>query len=170
MRSDVHDLAFDGWFRARYPVIVDQLARLLGDRPAAEDVAAEAFARALVRWPRLSEAGYQDAWVTRVAVNIGLDILRRRPPEIAFGEGALTDSELVELRLVVRQALRSLPKRQREAVALRYLMGLDPQEVARTLDVSLNTAKTHLRRGVARLRSDPNLSSQPEGLDVLTAD
>jgi RNA polymerase sigma-70 factor (ECF subfamily) len=66
--------------------------------------------------------------------------------------------------------LRSLPKKQREAVALRYLMGLDAQEVARTLDVSLSTAKTHIRRGVARLRADPYLAAQSEGLDVLTAD
>jgi RNA polymerase sigma-70 factor (ECF subfamily) len=169
VRRVEHDLSFDEWFRARYPLTVDRLARLLGDRAAAEDVASEAFARALVRWSRLSESGYQDPWVTRVAVNLGLDILRRRPPELAVHQGP-DDSELVELRMVVREALRSLPKKQREALALRYLMGLDPPEVARTLDVSLNTAKTHLRRGIARLRADPNLSSQGERLDVLTAD
>jgi RNA polymerase sigma factor (sigma-70 family) len=49
-------------------------------------------------------------------------------------------------------ALRSLPRRQREAVALRYLSGLSDAEVAQSLGVSPSAAKTHVTRGLDALR------------------
>jgi len=49
-------------------------------------------------------------------------------------------------------ALQSLPKRQRQVVALRYLSGLREEEVATALGVSTSTASTHLRRGLDALK------------------
>ncbi len=161
--------SFDEWFVSAYPRTVGILGRLLGDRESAEDLAAESLARALVRWNKLEHADFRDAWLTRVAVNLGLDQLRRRPPPLLSPAESHSESEVVDLRLALRQALGRLPRRQREALALRYLVGLSPDEVASTLDVSLGTVKTHLRRGLQSLRSDPHLITE-ERLDVIATD
>ncbi|HEY5016115.1 MAG TPA: sigma factor [Streptosporangiaceae bacterium] len=69
---------FGEFYAANYGRIVAMIAGLLGDRHEAEDVAQEAFARALTRWSRL--AGYElpEAWVRRVALRIAIDSSRRR--------------------------------------------------------------------------------------------
>ena len=57
------------------------------------------------------------------------------------------------LRRTLVQALLRLPRRQREAVALRYLVDLPEREVASVLGLSTGTVKTHLHRGLAALRT-----------------
>jgi RNA polymerase sigma factor (sigma-70 family) len=161
---------FDAWFVSAYPRTVGILGRLVGDRESAEDLAAEALSRALVRWHKLEGADFRDAWLTRVAVNLGIDQLRRKPPPVPPPSVEMDGAnDLVELQLALRQALSGLPRRQREALALRYLVGLSPDEVASTLDVSLGTVKTHLRRGLQSLRSSPHLITE-DRLDVLATD
>jgi RNA polymerase sigma factor (sigma-70 family) len=62
-------------------------------------------------------------------------------------------SDDVVLRQTMTEALRLLPTRQREVIVLRYLLGLSETEVAQALHLSHGTVKTHLRRGIARLRA-----------------
>ncbi len=71
-------------------------------------------------------------------------------------------AEEVVLREALTAALRRLPRRQREVVVLRYLVGLSETQVAETLDISHGTVKTHLRRGIAGLRKnmDQNLTEE----------
>lgn len=54
--------------------------------------------------------------------------------------------------IVVRDALARLPERQRCALTLRYLLDLPPNDVAAYMDCSVETVKTHLKRGLAHLR------------------
>ena len=68
------------------------------------------------------------------------------------------DPKSVEDHLVGREdqralleALGSLPVRQRDCLTLRYLLDLGVPEIAATLDVSPNSVKTHLQRGLASL-------------------
>jgi RNA polymerase sigma factor (sigma-70 family) len=87
-----------------------------------------------------------------------IDILRRRPPAELAAAGApgrpVGDSERdVDLRLVLASALRSLPKRQRQAIVLRYLADLPADEVARVLQISDGSVKVHVHRGLRALRS-----------------
>jgi RNA polymerase sigma-70 factor (sigma-E family) len=152
---------FDEWFLALHPRVLVAAQRLLGDRAEAEDVVAEAFARALVRWSRIGRLDHRDAWVFRVAVNGALDALRRRPRRSAAEPPErATDVAATELRLVLTEALRRLSRRQREAVVLRYVGGLSEREVAEALDVSVETARTHLKRGLAALRADMTLREE----------
>jgi RNA polymerase sigma factor (sigma-70 family) len=125
--------------------------RLLGDGAAAEDVAAEALARAYVNWSRIEGLANRDGWVLRVASNLAIDASRRRVPRSAPAE-PLDATEATTLRLALVAALNSLPRRQRQAVILRYLTGLGSDEVAAVLGVSAGTASTHLRRGLEGLR------------------
>lgn len=127
--------------------------RLLGDDAAAEDVAAEALARAYARWPRIAGRAWRDGWVLRVTTNLAIDASRRPKPRAGTDRPAMDVEDAVAVRLALVAALRALPRRQRESVVLRYLVGLSEAEVATTLRVSGGTVKTHLHRGTAALRS-----------------
>jgi RNA polymerase sigma-70 factor (ECF subfamily) len=142
---------FEAAFDELFPRAFALSRRVLGDAAAAEDVAAEALARAYARWPRVSGLAYRDGWVLRVAANLAVDRLRKRPPVMA--PAPMPDAvEAEALRLALSAALGALPRRQRQAVALRYLGGLSDGEVAQALGISLGSVKTHVHRGLAALR------------------
>lgn len=146
------DDGFDEAFDELFPRAVRLATRLLGDRAAAEDVAAEALARAYARWPKVSGLAYRDGWVLKVTTNLAIDRLRRRPPEVSPARSADFE-DAVELRLALNAALLTLAPRQRQAVALRYLGGLNDREVAQALGISLGSVKTHIHRGLNGLRA-----------------
>jgi RNA polymerase sigma factor (sigma-70 family) len=142
---------YERYFRSALPKAIALAYRVTGDRGAAEDAAVEALAKAHVRWHRLVDQPWREAWVLRVAVNEAIDSLPRRL-ELPRLEDQLDPADEVVLRHALRAALRSLPRRQREVIALRHLVGLSEVEIARTLNLSHGTVKTHLRRGLAVLR------------------
>jgi RNA polymerase sigma factor (sigma-70 family) len=146
--ADGFDEAFDELFPRAYRLA----RRMLGDSAAAEDVAAEAMARAYARWPKVSALPYRDGWLLRVAANLAIDRMRRRPPQLwAKDEPEFEDG--VDLRLALNAALLTLAPRQRQAIALHYLGGLTDREVADALGISLGSVKTHIHRGIAGLRA-----------------
>jgi RNA polymerase sigma-70 factor (ECF subfamily) len=142
--------AFDGLFRRAFVVG----RRILGSEAAAEDVAAEAMARAFVHWRKIGAQPWREGWVVRVATNLALDIARKqaRMTDAAQAEGMVEDDD-VAVRLALVAAMARLPRRQREVVALRHLAGLSEAETAAALKVSAGSVKTHLHRGVAALRT-----------------
>lgn len=161
------DAEFEAFFRAMLPKAIAVAERVAGDRAAAEDAAVQALAKAHVRWTRLCDQPWREAWVLRVTVNEAIDALPRRlalPPAAHLADLA----DAVSLRLTLRAALRSLPRRQREAIALRYLVGLSEADVARALDVSASTVKTHLRRGLDVLRREVKTPMEEERLARIT--
>lgn len=141
--------AFEDAFAVLYPRAVGLAYRMLGNRAAAEDVAAESMARALVRWDRLDPARVP-GWVLRVTANQAIDVMRRKGRILEPGVVDLEDS--TTLRLALADALRDLPKRQREAVALRYLSDLSEADTARALGISTGSVKRHTHRGLDALR------------------
>ncbi|HVL04805.1 MAG TPA: RNA polymerase sigma factor [Acidimicrobiales bacterium] len=146
------DDGFDEAFDELFPRAVRLAARLLGNRAAAEDVAAETMARAYARWSKVSRLPYRDGWVLKVATNLAIDRLRRRPPEVV-PPPADDFEDAVHLRLALNAALLTLAPRQRQAVSLRYLGGLSDREVALALGISLGSVKTHIHRGLHGLRA-----------------
>ncbi len=150
-RLDGFEEAFDELFPRAFKLA----RRLVGDTDVAEDIAAEALARAYVHWPRVATLHYRDGWVLRVAANLAVDRVRRRPDVIAAPAPAAASAgadELVVLRIALVAALGSLPRRQRQAVALRYLGDLTDGEVAVALGISVGSVKTHIHRGLGALR------------------
>ena len=127
--------------------------RILGNYSDAEDVAAEAMARALRSWERVGTMPYRRAWVLRVAANVAIDRARRRPPQLSAPDHVPDVAEAVALHLALAAALRSLQRRQGEVVALRFLADLPEAEVARSLGISLNSVKKHSARALAALRT-----------------
>jgi RNA polymerase sigma-70 factor (sigma-E family) len=150
---------FDDEFRDLSKIAYRVAYRIIGDRATAEDIAQESLARAYQRWTRISE--YRQAWVARVAGNLAIDHLRkRRPSQTARTQGDL--EVLMIERIDLQRALLGLPKRQRDAIVLRYIADLSEADVARLLGCSPGTVKSHLNRGTTRLRLI--LNDQPGGL------
>jgi len=143
---------YEAFFRRVFPRAVGLALRISGDRPSAEDAALEALAKAHVRWRKIGGARWREAWVMRVTVNEAIRHLPRPGPLAPPPPAHADPTDAVVLRQTLSAALQSLPKRQREVIVLRYLVGLSEPEVATALGLSLGTVKTHLRRGLARLR------------------
>lgn len=143
--------AFDELYASAFRVAL----RILGVRAAAEDVAAEALTRTYEHWERIGDAaGRRVGWTARVATNLAIDATRRRetPTEHLEARAAADPTDVVAVRLALIAALRALPERQRQAVALRHLAGLSQAEVGRALGVRPGTVAQHVSRGMAALR------------------
>jgi RNA polymerase sigma factor (sigma-70 family) len=144
---DDFDSAFPELFAVAYRVAY----RSMGSSTQAEEIAQETLTRALSRWNSIHD--YAPAWVAtvalRVAIDTGREASRRRRVPLTDQPAAVED---LERRVDLHVALRKLPKRQRQALACRYLADLPDEETARLLQVSVGSVKQHAARGLAALR------------------
>lgn len=150
--SSAGDASFDEAFAELVLPAFRVALRILGNVADAEDVAAEAMARALRSWGRVGALPHRAAWVVRVASNLAIDRTRKRSPVLAEPDHVPDLAETVTLRLALAAALRQLPRRQGQVVALRYLGGLTEAEVATSMGISRNSVKKHTARAVTTLR------------------
>lgn len=140
-------------------------ARLMGSVIDGEDVVQDTFARALVALHELPEDTPLRAWLFRIAHNRALDLLRSRairaaaPIEAAHEVADPESPDPVEV-LMRREALETavsrfaeLPTVQRSVVILKDVLDQSLEEIAATLDLTVNAVKAHLARGRARLKA-----------------
>jgi RNA polymerase sigma-70 factor (ECF subfamily) len=151
---------FEAIFEKHYPRIVGMLARLIGDRGHAEEIAADVFCKVASR-PALPQAEDLTAWIYRVATNAGLDAIRsnarRRRREREAGaesvrstqnEGALADLLRQERCARVREVLGALKPREAQLLLLRA-NGLAYRELAQSLGIHPASVGTLLARAEA---------------------
>jgi RNA polymerase sigma-70 factor (ECF subfamily) len=141
----------------------------VGDRDTAQELVAEAFARACNSWPKVSKHPAPAAWVVRTALNAGVSRWRRRRREVPVPDLAMVADRpevdgpaygLVDPSIMA--ALLRLPGRQRQVVALRVFLDLDTERTAQVLGVAPGTVRAHLSRAIAALRDDLIPSLQEE--------
>ena len=133
----------------------------VGDQDTAQELVAEAFARACASWRTVSRHPAPAAWVVRTALNMNISRWRRRRREVLVPEpgmiadrpagGVATDGPFDPR---VKAALMRLPARQRQVVALRLLLDLDTKRTAEVLGISPNTVMAHMAQATAALRHD----------------
>jgi RNA polymerase sigma-70 factor (ECF subfamily) len=147
--------------------------RILGNPTEAEDVAQEAFLRAYRSLATYRGDGPFAAWISRIAARQALARLVNRPAATQLDE-TTADAALSatgdepeawalagEQRAAVREAVASLPRQQRDVVALRFFGDLSIEEIAETTRTPVGTVKSRLHRGLANLReSMPSRSQQ----------
>ena len=133
----------------------------VGDRDTAQDLVAEAFARAWARWRTVSRHPAPAAWVVRTALNAHVSRWRHRRREVPLADpGAIADRPTagetfdspVDPRIMV--ALTRLPERQRQVVALRRCGRCPGQGTVAALGIAPGTVQAHLGRAIAALRAD----------------
>lgn len=160
LRSDVRDTVHDEEFRSFYERM-DRRAlrtarRLVGSEVVAEDLAAEALARAYARWPHVRSHPNPDAWLLRVVGNLAIDHMRRSrhtgPAPLEEPVGNDRPEHDAVLHVDLARAVHRLSSRQQEVVVMRYLVDLSEDEVASSLGMSNGSVKTHLSRASSRLR------------------
>ena len=131
------------------------VAYRIGDGPDAEDVAAEAFARAVrYRDSYDPSKGAPIVWLIGITRRCLDDARRERalerdPPEAA-APGDLEDDSLN--RLVLWDAVGQLDERDRHLIALRYGADLSAKEIGRQLGMKTNAVEVALHRAIGRLR------------------
>lgn len=126
------------------------------DRAAAEDAVAEAYARAWASWPTVSRHPAPAAWVVRVALNHHVSRWRRSRRETALADIHAQPSRYDPVppeRDDLLKAVRELPGRQREVVALRVFLDLDTAQTAEVLGIAPGTVTAHMHRAMTALRS-----------------
>lgn len=153
------DPEFTAFVRLVMPTLERLVVRLAPAGADAYDIAAEALTRVYVRWASLGEVTNKRAWALKVATNLAYNawakearwkrhVRSRGPaPAVTRFEDDIANRDLL------RPALLALPKRQRTAIALRYLADLPLSEVAGAMGIGPETAKTHLERGLHSLRT-----------------
>lgn len=131
------------------------------DRASAEDLVHEAFIRFARSRRRLRDPRAAVGYLRSTVLNLARDHNRRGLVSMrhlhahrmgSVGPGPGEAVELGEDQRAVIEAVRSLPRRQRDCIVLRYHLELAPDEIAETLSLSINSVKTHLKRGLATLR------------------
>jgi RNA polymerase sigma-70 factor (ECF subfamily) len=137
--------------------------RILGRPHDAEDVTQESFVAAYRAIGQFRGEGSLRGWLVRIATRQAFRRLSQRRPDAELdtvGEARLADTSTDPTRVVVaaerrddvRRAVSKLAEPSREVVALRFFGELSLAEVAETTGRPINTVKTHLRRGLERLR------------------
>ncbi len=133
------------------------------DHDDANDIAQEAFVRVYhsLRSFR-GESGF-GTWLYRIVVNLSLNRIRRNKA-LARREVALDDASTLasphphdaydaDRRELLERALHELPTLQRAAVILRHLNGFSTRQVSGILRCSEGSVKTHLHRGLKKLKA-----------------
>jgi len=122
-----------------------------GDRAAAEDVVAEAFARAQREWHRVGGYDRPDLWLRRVALNLAITDHRTRRRRRGRRLDPRSEAMLDDASVEVLEVVRALPTRQAQVVVLVYFAGESVAGAARVLGIAEPTARTHHARALAAL-------------------
>ena len=137
-----------------------------GNLHLSEDLVAEAFARAFSSWPKIVRHPAPRAWIVRTALNSHVSWWRRKRRELPWTgqDEPVHGSAPIDARPdgALMDALRQLPDRQRQVVALRIFLDLDTETTAATLGIAPGTVTAHLSRATTALRSHLTRSTDQE--------
>ena len=166
--------AFGKLVMNHYTAVYTTVYRMTGDAHLAEDVTQQAFMKAWLHLASYQPRASLRAWLSRIAINSGLDVLRREkhiiPDDAAIGESMDTqpgpESTLIdkEQALVVQKALLALSETNRSVLVLREYSDLSYREIATALNIPLGTVMSRLN--AARMQLRMILQPQLEEIEV----
>ncbi|MEW6444159.1 MAG: RNA polymerase sigma factor [bacterium] len=174
--------AFEALLRRHERGVYRFALRFLGDRMKAEEVTQESFLRIIRAASRYEPRASFRAYLYRIARNLCLDLVRRKPREMRAADrpadcGAAGLEEAADqrpgpesragadqMRALIGRALRRLPPEQREVFLLKEVREMSLQDVAEVTGANLNTVKSRLRYALLRLREE--LESQGIGGEI----
>jgi len=137
---------------------------LVKDHDEAEDIAQEVFVKAHAMLSSFrGEAGF-GTWIYRITLNASFNGLQKRKRRAGHTVDLMNEAvanigasdehvESAEHRSLIERALHELPTLQRAVIILRHMEGLSTRQVSQILRCSEGTVKTHLFRGLKKMRS-----------------
>ncbi len=156
-------LSFDEFYGRARPDLARALSLALGDVDLAVEAVDEAMVRAYERWPTVSRLDRPEGWISRVAMNWALSILRRRRRsdhrlyDPGSDSAAVSDPD-------VHAALGELDVKHRTVIVCRHLLGWSVAETAVALKVREGTVKSRLHRAHRILQASLRHLNTPEEL------
>jgi RNA polymerase sigma-70 factor (ECF subfamily) len=156
--------------RAHQGSVYSLALRMLGTRDLAEDLTQEVFMQLHDHLRSIESNRHLTFWLRQVTSNRAIDQLRRRARVVLtqlddempiFSEQSVPDP-LLQRHL--RALLSELSPPARAVLLLRFQEDLDPTEIAETLNMPLNTVKSHLKRSLDTLR-EKTAGTQPLSLE-----
>ena len=153
------DAVLTDLYTAHYRGLVRLAAYLTGDPDNAEEVVQDAYVRVHGSWRGLKDPTKGEAYLRTAVVNLSRSRLRRRQVASRYVAPPLSDAASAESgalalaqRDAVLSALQKLPRRQREAVVLRYYSDLTEPQTAAAMGCSVGSVKSYTSRAMATLR------------------
>jgi len=148
---------FVAYVTGRLPVLRRVATQLAGDAHRGDDLVQQAITRLYTHWRRVADTENLDAYVYKILLRVFLDERRLRWASVRLGplppgpeQPAPTPD--VEQRMLLRDALATLPTRQRAVLVLRFLADRPVDEVAEILGISAGTVKSQTHDGLGALR------------------
>jgi RNA polymerase sigma-70 factor (ECF subfamily) len=136
----------------------------VNDHDDAEDLAQESFVRAYQSIRSFRGDAGVGTWLFRIVTNLSLNRVRQkkltasrevRDGETLHAQGSHHEPSYdQDVRQLLERSLHELPTLQRAVVILRHLNGLSTRQVSAILSCSEGTVKTHLHRGIQRMKSN----------------
>ena len=155
----VQDEAFRAFVAARGHALIRTAYLLTGDQQLAEDLVQTALERAVRHWSSIRDPGAAEAYVRRTMYRENVSVWRRQrlvelPTQLLpEPREPAAPTDLVENRMVLRDALMRLGRKQRTVLVLRYFEDLTEQQTADLLGISVGTVKSQAHKAMHSLRS-----------------
>lgn len=150
--------SFEALYVREFAAVAALAYVLSGSRSAAEELAQDAFLAAHRRWGEIAQYDDPAAWIRRVCANRSTSLIRRRVKEAQAAARLASQRVLPDVLppddSAFWQAVRRLPRRQAQVVALFYLEDRPIEEIARILECAEGTVKVHLHRAREALATD----------------
>ncbi|MBR7838149.1 SigE family RNA polymerase sigma factor [Actinospica durhamensis] len=142
---------FDAFYEATSHRLIGQLFAMTGDLGSVEDAVQDAYVRAWQAWPKIGAYDNPEAWVRSVAYKLLVNAWHKSRNRLTahWREAARSHPgpELGPDLIVLVQALRRLPERQRRVLVLHYVADLSVEQIVRETGIAAGTVKSHLSRG-----------------------
>ncbi|MFF3669754.1 SigE family RNA polymerase sigma factor [Microtetraspora malaysiensis] len=151
---DRHD-DFREFVLARQQALMRTAYLLMGDAHLAEDLLQNVLTKVVGHWSKLSRDGNPEAYTRKALVNEYISWRRRSSRELPSADpperGTSHDNATLD-RIVLRQALAKLTRKQRAVIVLRSWEDLTEAQTADTLGCSIGNVKSQTHHALARLR------------------
>ncbi|UVT16902.1 MAG: sigma-70 family RNA polymerase sigma factor [Nitrospira sp.] len=172
-------LAFHQLYDQSSPILYSMALRILGNRDEAEEILQGIY---LDIWKKVVRydvgRGTPIAWLIMLTRSRAIDRLRTRGPRVRRQNAPIDETQTAQsversagqfespadqaLQNLIREAFATLPQPQQQAIELSYYEGLSPLEIATRLDQQVDAVKTHIGRGMLKLRESLQLYWQQD--------
>ena len=151
-------LAFAEIVRQHQGMVFSLACHFLRDRWLAEELAQEVFLNLHQNLSAIKSPAHLTFWLRKVTSHRCIDQARRQKvrPQVSLDDvpepvADTSDNDFM-LSEMLRRVVDTLPEKARMVIVLRYQEDLEPTEIAKVLDMPVNTVKSHLRRSLSLLR------------------